>query len=130
MKKYNILCSIDGWITTKNQDKVQVTIEPNEVLEHASSYEEPPYQLDCFCVAVTAPNAELADKMVSDKLYSLDNELIQNFGIFDLHSFTSYCAESNEAAIDIGSLSLSTIVQHSKLLQLIQNEVNNTEHAG
>ncbi len=130
MKKYNILCSIDGWITTKNQDKVQVTIEPNNVLEHASSYEEPPYQLDCFCVAVTAHNAALADKMVHDKLYYPDKELIQNFGDFDIHSFSSHCVESNEAAIDIGSLSLSTIIQHSKLLQLIQNEMNNTEHAG
>ncbi|MBG9730802.1 hypothetical protein ABD87_15015 [Lysinibacillus sphaericus] len=130
MKKFNILCSIDGWLTTKNQDKVQATIEPNNVLEHASSYEEPPYQLDSFWVAVIARDEELAEKKVYEKLYSLDNELIQQFGAFDIHSFSSYCAVEGETPIDIESLSLTTIIQHSKLLQLIQNDMNNTEQVG
>ena len=124
MKKFNILCSIDGWLTTKNVDKVQTIAVPNIVLEHSSNYEELPDQLDIFCVSVEAADIVAAERRVQDKLSSLDTELRKQFGEFDIYSFSSYCAESKESAIDIQYLSLSTIINNSKLLQLIEETYN------
>lgn len=95
---------------------------PNIVLEHSSNYEELPDQF--FCVSVEAANIVAAERRVQDKLSSLDTEHRKQFGKFDIYSFSRYCAESKESAIDIQYLSLSTIINNSKLLQLIEETYN------
>lgn len=124
MKKFNILCSIDGWVTTSNMNKIQSISEPLIILRNSETYftEELPCQLDTFCVSVKASNLDKAEKMVWEKLMLLNDELAKNFRKYGVLKFSGYETEGGildiaKGTIDIEKLSLPAVIEKSKLLQ-------------
>ncbi|WP_342472410.1 hypothetical protein MHH70_02005 [Metasolibacillus sp. FSL H7-0170] len=125
MTKFNILCSIDGWVTTNNMNKVESFFEPLTILANSDTHftEEPPCQLDTFCVSVRATNLEKAEELVREKLLLLNDELLKKFHKYGVLKFNSYEAEGGvldiaKGTIDIKKLSLPAVIEKSKLLLL------------
>lgn len=105
-------------------DKVKASIEPVTLLRSSETYftEEPPYQLDVFCVCVRASNLEKAEELVWEKLLLLNDELEKKFRKYGIVKFSSYETEGGvldiaRGTIDIEKLSLQAIIEKSKLLQ-------------
>lgn len=123
MSKLTIICSINGWKTTRNVNFVQTTGESKVYDENVTTFHELPEQLDCFFVSVNATDLGEAVELTDKKLNELTEELRNEFGDFEIYDFDSYPAsfpENIEESIDIKNLTLSAIVGKSKLLQQIK----------
>lgn len=90
MNKLTILCSINGWKTTRNVNMVQTTGESNVYEENVTTFDQPTEQLDCFFVSVNATDIGEAVTFIDGKLNELTEELRIKFGDFEIHEFDSY----------------------------------------
>lgn len=123
MNKLTILCSIDGWRTTRTVNMVQTTSSSKIYDENVTKFDELPEQLDCFYITVNAKNLDDAVTLTDEKLNGLSEKLRNEFGDYDIFQFNSYpalCPENIEESIECKNLSLEAIVEKSKLLQQIK----------